>query len=158
MEVEAAEAAVSSVAASFGYILKDKQLEAITQFISGNDTFVALPTGYGKSIIYGLLPRVFDSLRPGMHDAGDSIAIIVCPLKALMKDQTSHFRNIGISAAFGGEPNISMDRFIRGEFQLIFLSPECLNGRAWREILKSNVYQKKVIAFVVDEAHLIKNW
>ncbi|XP_019861738.1 PREDICTED: ATP-dependent DNA helicase Q1-like [Amphimedon queenslandica] len=93
-----------------------------------------------------------------MH-AGDSIAIIVCPLKALMKDQTSHFRDIGISAAFGGEPNISMDRFIRGEFQLIFLSPECLNrGRAWREILKSNIYQERVIAFVVDEAHLIKNW
>ena len=61
-----------------------------------------------------------------MH-AGASIALTVCPLKALMKDQTSHFRGIRISAAFGDEPNISMDRFIRGVFQLIFLSSVCLN-------------------------------
>ena len=42
--------------------LKQKQEEALLSFLSGNDTFVSLPTGYGKSIIYGILPVVFDIL------------------------------------------------------------------------------------------------
>jgi len=42
--------------------LKEKQTEAIQAFISGKDTFVALPTGYGKSIIFGILPLLFDKL------------------------------------------------------------------------------------------------
>lgn len=42
--------------------LKSKQLEAVKSCLSGNDTFVSLPTGNGKSVIYALLPVVFDSL------------------------------------------------------------------------------------------------
>ena len=40
--------------------LKDKQEEAILTFLRGKDTFVSLPTGYGKSLIFGILPLVFD--------------------------------------------------------------------------------------------------
>ena len=40
--------------------LKEQQKEALLCFISGNDTFVSLPTGYGKSIIYGILSVVID--------------------------------------------------------------------------------------------------
>ena len=40
--------------------LKEKQLEAIHAFLDGRDTFVSLPTGYGKSLIYGILPLLFD--------------------------------------------------------------------------------------------------
>ena len=43
--------------------LKPKQLEAIDCYVSGNDTFVVLPTGYGKSIVYAALPVIFDKLR-----------------------------------------------------------------------------------------------
>ena len=43
--------------------LKSKQKEAIKAFVEGNDTFVSLPTGYGKSVIYGILPIVFDKMR-----------------------------------------------------------------------------------------------
>ena len=43
--------------------LKPKQLEAMTSFLQGNDVFVSLPTGYGKSIIYAALPYAFDKLR-----------------------------------------------------------------------------------------------
>ena len=42
--------------------LKLKQLEAIQAFMSGKDTFVSLPTGYGKSAIYAVLPLAFDCL------------------------------------------------------------------------------------------------
>ena len=41
----------------------EKQEEAICAFIEGHDTFVSLPTGYGKSLIYAVLPLVFDKIR-----------------------------------------------------------------------------------------------
>ena len=57
-------AAVRGAALSMGYRhLKDKQIEAACQVLSGKDTFVALPTGYGKSFVYALLPRAFDKLQ-----------------------------------------------------------------------------------------------
>ena len=39
---------------------KSKRMEALTAFLSGRDTFVSLPTGYGKSIIYAVLPLVHE--------------------------------------------------------------------------------------------------
>jgi len=41
---------------------KPKQVEAVESFVSGKDTFVSLPTGYGKSIIFAILPIIFDLL------------------------------------------------------------------------------------------------
>ena len=38
--------------------LKDTQMDAIHSFLDGNDVFVSLPTGYGKSVIYGILPTI----------------------------------------------------------------------------------------------------
>ncbi len=43
--------------------LKEKQFEAINTYVCGHDTFVSLPTGYGKSIIYAVLPVVFNKLK-----------------------------------------------------------------------------------------------
>ncbi len=43
--------------------MKDKQMEAILAVVRGKDTFVSLPTGFGKSMIYGVLPMVFDKKR-----------------------------------------------------------------------------------------------
>ena len=43
--------------------LKDKEVEAMSSFLKGKDTFVSLPTGYGKSIIYAALPLAFDYLK-----------------------------------------------------------------------------------------------
>ena len=49
---------------ALGYAeLKDKQIEALTLFLKGKDTFVSLPTGYGKSVIYAALPLAFDYLK-----------------------------------------------------------------------------------------------
>ena len=88
LDEAAIERAVISASAALGYAsLKDKQKVVITQFVSGRDVFAALPTGYGKSLCYGCMPRVYDDLR----STSGSIVMVVSPLSALMKDQVESF-------------------------------------------------------------------
>ena len=57
------DAAVDEVVQCMGLKpVKEKQREALEAFTSGHDMFIALPTGYGKSIIFGVLPLFFDKL------------------------------------------------------------------------------------------------
>ena len=80
------------------YTIKKQRTEkAILSFVFGNDVFVSLPTGYGKSLCFGLLPCVFDALR-GVEKK--SIVLVVCPLVALMKEHVVHFSFMGIPAAY----------------------------------------------------------
>ena len=67
--------------------LKPEQEETITQFTLGRDMFVALPTGYGKSLCYYCLPYVFDSVRKVENK---SIVLVISPLVALMKDHAGN--------------------------------------------------------------------
>ena len=67
--------------------LKDKQKEAIKAFPSRKDVFISLPTGYGKSLCYQILPVLFDALRG--HQTPSSIIVVVTPLVSIMKDQVS---------------------------------------------------------------------
>ena len=91
------EQAVESVCAKLGYTtLKDKQKQVIVDFVSDRDVFVALPTGYGKSLWYGCLPGVYDLIR----QFKGSIVIVVSPLLALMKDQVESFTKRGVSSAY----------------------------------------------------------
>jgi superfamily II DNA helicase RecQ len=126
--------------------------------MNGRDTFVSLPTGFGKSFIYGCLPKAFD-LMLGHDSSTSSLVLVVCPLKALMKDQADAFKSLGVNAAYVGDKAVSLESFLAGSIQLIFISPESLRkGSLWRDILKSETYQKHLVAIVVDEAHLIKSW
>ena len=154
---------VRRAAASLGYPkLKPEQERAILAFVSGKDVFVALPTGYGKSLCFGLLPRVFDMLRGAEKH---SVVIVVSPLVALMKEQARSFTARGVSSACISdkddlETTKDTRRSIRrGEFQLVFLSPEALFATLeWRRMLSSDLYRAKLVGFVVDEAHCVKNW
>ena len=69
--------------------------------MEGKDVFVALPTGFGKSFIFCLLPALFDVVRS--NSVPTSIAIVVSPLVALMKEMKSRFLPRGINAEFLGE-------------------------------------------------------
>ena len=80
-----------AVATSLGYSRLKREQELA--FTSGKDVFVSLPTGFGKSVCYALLPNVFDSIR-GVEKA--SVAIVISPLISLMKDQTTTFNKKGV--------------------------------------------------------------
>ena len=54
---------IGDVSLELGLVLKDKQVDAIQKFCRGLDVFTLLPTGFGKSMIYGLLPLIFDRAK-----------------------------------------------------------------------------------------------
>ena len=122
--------------------------------------FVSLPTGYGKTLCFTLLPPVIDLLR-GVKEK--FIVLVVSPLLALMKDQVASISEKGLSVVFVSDKDSTpptVKREIKnGNFQVVFTSPECLFlSMKWRNILLSYVYQQNLIGFMVDEAHCIKIW
>lgn len=124
--------------------LKEQQREAIHSFIRGRDVFVALPTSYGKSLIYGCLPRVFDLLR-GVQEP-KSIIMVISPLKALMDDKCSAFTKLGLIAACVGDDSVSWESFLLGKIQIVIITPESLiKGKQWRDILKSQEYYTEAV-------------
>ena len=151
---------IRTTAASFGYILKEEQESALKAFVSGRDMFVSLPTGAGESLCYGLLPSIFDTLR-NVQKA--SIAIVVSPLISLMKDQTDAFNQLGVSSVCVSDKTDtskeSKQQILRGQHQLVFMSPESLLcDLVWRSMLSTSIYSKNLIAFIIDEAHCVKKW
>ena len=149
--------------------LKTKQLEALRAVVQQKrDVLAVLPTGYGKSLIYQLLPSMFNFLLYGGNYR--SIAIVVSPLSALMMDQVEKIKKQGQSAAIIRANCSEADREIEvqgdsvenvlcGRVSIVFAHPEVLcSSKKCREMLLSNVYQRNVVCVVADEAHCIVDW
>ena len=149
---------LAKVASQLGYSrLRPNQEQAVSHFVRGNDVFVSLPTGSGKSLCYCLLPGVFDEI----HHSKGSIVIVVSPLVALMKDQVRCMTERDVRAVFVGDADddSSVDEICEGKYQLVFMSPESLlTDPKWRDMVQSPIYQEKLVALVVDEAHCVKKW
>jgi ATP-dependent DNA helicase RecQ len=131
---------------------KGQQEEAITSVLNGNDIFVLMPTGGGKSLIYQL---------PALILSGT--AIIISPLIALMKNQVdsmrglstednvAHFLNSSLSKAAIQEVK---DDVLSGKTKLLYVAPESLTKDENVEFLK-NI---KISFYAIDEAHCISEW
>src|SRR3954468_1895900 len=98
------------------------QERVINSLLSRRDVCVVMPTGGGKSLCYQLPAAISES----------QTVIVVSPLIVLMQDQVSQLAAMGIPAAFlnSSQPNneqadVSL-RAARGEFRLLYLSPERL--------------------------------
>ena len=152
--------------------LKECQYEAVKAIvIEKKDTLCVLPTGYGKSLIYQLLPTVFD-----VHlDCEDSSSVIVIsPLNALMVDQIAKLKeHMDVSvlkatrreAKYGSNTDImqvdvgSVYDEIACPSKIIFAHPEALlEDKKVFQNVKSKAYQDSVKAIVIDEAHLVEEW
>ena len=131
---------------------KDPQEDIIKNLLAGNDTFVIMPTGGGKSLCYQL---------PAMISEG--CAIIVSPLIALMKNQVdlvrsyssqddvAHFLNSSLNK---GQQKIVKDDLTSGKTKLLYVAPETLTKEENIEFFKD----LQVSFFAVDEAHCISEW
>ncbi|TGE10619.1 DNA helicase RecQ [Hymenobacter fodinae] len=134
----------------FGYgQFRGVQEDIIQNVIRGNNTFVIMPTGAGKSLCYQLPALVL----PGT-------AIVISPLIALMKNQVDQLNAFGVNAQFlnstlsKSEMNKVKKDVISGEVKLLYVAPESLTKDETIEFL-----QKATISFVaIDEAHCISEW
>lgn len=133
----------------FGYDeFRPLQEEIINRTLEGNDSFVLMPTGGGKSICFQI---------PAL--CMDGITIVVSPLISLMKDQVQALKANGIKADFFNssispeEENLVITRAMKGELQLLYLSPEKLISVSNTWLRELNI---KLVA--VDEAHCVSMW
>ncbi|MGL4326337.1 MAG: DEAD/DEAH box helicase, partial [Tannerellaceae bacterium] len=134
----------------FGYNSFRSNQEAVIQnILDGNDTFVLMPTGGGKSICYQI---------PAL--AMEGTAVVVSPLLSLIKDQVDTLRENGIVACtLNSTQNESENRSARelclnGTAKLLYISPERLLGELENGIFK----HMRVSLFAIDEAHCISQW
>ena len=124
-----------------------------------NDVFVSLPTGFGKTFCYSVLPVLFDLIRG--HSSPTCLIVVVSPLLALMQDQVNVMESQGLAAAhLCHSTNQELHHDVScGKFQVVFLTPErFIKSSNTREMLSSRVYQNNLVALIVDEAHCIQKW
>jgi ATP-dependent DNA helicase RecQ len=128
---------------------RPKQEDVIRSLLAAHDTCVVMPTGGGKSLCYQL-PAVIS----------EKTAVVVSPLIALMQDQAAQLAQMGIPAAVINSHQSSAERLrvmqkaVRGEYRLLYLSPERLAAGNTFEWLS----KVPVGFFAVDEAHCISEW
>ena len=124
----------------------------------GNDVFVLLPTGFGKSIIYEVLPFVFDYKLDRVDGATRSLVIVVSPLISLMADQVASLRRraaiISSKCATLDKSLLATEKDLRTS-SFLFGSPEALITSNWRDTMDCHDVAQRIIAVVIDEAHCV---
>ena len=137
----------------FGFdTFKGEQEAIIRNLMAGNDTFVLMPTGGGKSLCYQL---------PSLLMEGT--AIVISPLIALMKNQVDAIRNVCEEDGVAHFINSSLTKaaidqvksdILSGKTKLLYVAPESLTKEENVEFLKG----VKISFYAVDEAHCISEW
>lgn len=137
----------------FGFSkFKGNQEVVIRNVLAGNDTFVLMPTGGGKSLCYQL---------PSMIIPGT--AIVISPLIALMKNQVDSMRSYSAQDGIAHFMNSSLTRIaiqqvkndvLNKKTRLLYVAPESLTKQENIDFLK----QVEISFYAIDEAHCISEW
>jgi ATP-dependent DNA helicase RecQ len=137
----------------FGFdTFKGNQESVIQNVLDGNDTFVLMPTGGGKSLCYQLPSLIMEGT-----------AIVISPLIALMKNQVDAMRNFSEEDGIAHFINSSLTKqaidqvkedILSGKTKLLYVAPESLTKEENIEFLK----QIEISFYAVDEAHCISEW
>jgi len=125
------------------------QQEVIERVCAGEDVFLVMPTGGGKSLCYQV---------PALHREG--VAVVVSPLISLMKDQVDSLTANGVAAACfnsslsSAEARRVTQQIDKGELDLLYVAPE----RLLQPEFLAKLATLKPALFAIDEAHCISQW
>ena len=138
---------------NFGFdTFKGDQEAVIKNLLDGNDAFVLMPTGGGKSLCYQLPSLIMEGT-----------AVVISPLIALMKNQVDAIRNLNEENGVAHFLNSSLTKqaieevkadVVSGKTKLLYVAPESLTKEDNVEFLKSI----KISFYAIDEAHCISEW
>ena len=133
---------------------REKQFEILARSLAKKPVIGLLPTGSGKSLCYQLSAL----LQPG-------VTFVIDPLRSLMFDQVENLKNIRIdrivlinSEQETREREETIRRVANGEFQIVFISPERLQIKDFRDRLRQMTTAFPVPYVVIDEAHCVSEW
>lgn len=135
----------------------DLQRDAVVSACQGTrDLFIGLPTGSGKSLIYQL-PALYKN---------NGLAIVVSPLVALMSNQVSNARKLGIPCTtINSSMPLQWNATVRRELmsasprlRLIYITPETLCSDHFQPCLSALVKSNSLKMFAIDEAHCVSSW
>lgn len=140
---------------------RTNQLEAINTTLNGDDVFVLMPTGGGKSLCYQL-PAIIQNFRR------QGVTFVVSPLLSLMQDQVEHLvRKRKIAACMlNGSMDDAKRRWVYDDLMkpkptttLLYITPELLEKSNQLKNALSSLHQRSMLArFVIDEAHCVSQW
>lgn len=141
--------------------LKPEQQECIRRLVGcGEDVLAVLPTGFGKSLIYQLLPRVHQNLH--LIETGEMkhfMVIVVSPLHYIRQQQVANVARTmcGVRAAAIGESEANDKEISEGKYDIVYGSAEQWLSSRWKKCLQyGGLHQTKIL--VVDEVHTVEAW
>ena len=144
-------------------------MKCFEYMLEGQDVIGVLPTGFGKSVLFHLLPHFIPV------NTTKNIVIVVCPFNSII-DQLKVLKARRITAdvlqlavnekepaenLFGNEQELSehSTKFprdvVNGNTSIVFAHPEALFSKKGRELMGNKVFQDNVVACIVDEAHCV---
>lgn len=130
---------------------REGQQEGIERLLNRKDSIVLLPTGSGKSLIY----QLSSLLIPGE-------IVVISPLTSLMQDQIDNLYYAGIdcvTAIYNGNINNTSETVLFDpRMTLIYISPERLQVKSFRDNINNFLIKNSVFAVAVDEAHCVSEW
>ncbi|WP_455176965.1 DNA helicase RecQ [Azospirillum melinis] len=142
--------ALEALRTVFGYdSFRGQQADIIDHVVRGGDALVLMPTGGGKSLCYQIPALV-----------RDGVTVVVSPLIALMRDQVTALRELGVRAAFlnsslGPAEAREVERaMVQGEIDLVYVAPERLVTSRFLDLLD----RTRLALFALDEAHCVSQW
>ncbi len=134
----------------FGYdSFRGHQRAVIDHIMNGNSGCALMPTGAGKSLCYQI---------PAL--CRDGVGIVISPLIALMQDQVSALKELGVRAAMlnsaleYGQMQETLRAVRSGNLDLLYIAPERLMTEAVLDMLD----EVKIALFAIDEAHCVSQW